>query len=78
MLPGIGNAELPAAQSEDSADYFARDTFRIDMLVCPLKGSIEYEPGEIECGLLQVPENRGNPDSRFALSGACGLCPGVS
>ena len=34
-------------------------------LVCPCKGSIEYEPGEIECGLLQVPENREKPDSRY-------------
>ncbi len=46
-------------------DLFARDTFRIDSMVCPFKGEIEYEPGEIECGLLQVPENRENPDSRF-------------
>jgi hypothetical protein len=33
--------------------------------VCPFKGRIEYDPGEIECGLLQVPENREDPDSRF-------------
>ncbi|MDH3645945.1 MAG: alpha/beta hydrolase [Gammaproteobacteria bacterium] len=48
-----------------ATDIFARDTFRIDPFVCPFKGDIEYEPGEIECGLLQVPENRENPDSRF-------------
>jgi pimeloyl-ACP methyl ester carboxylesterase len=34
-------------------------------VVCPFKGDIEYEPGDIECGLLQVPENREDPDSRF-------------
>ena len=46
-------------------DLFARDTYRIDTLVCPFKSRIEYEPGEIECGLLQVPENREDPASRF-------------
>jgi pimeloyl-ACP methyl ester carboxylesterase len=46
-------------------DLYARDSYRIDTLVCPFKGRIEYEPGEIECGLLQVPENREDPDSRF-------------
>jgi len=47
------------------ADLFARDTYRIDKLVCPFKGEIDYEPGDIECGLLQVPENREDPNSRF-------------
>ena len=46
-------------------DYFARDSYRIDTLVCPFKGRIDYDPGEIECGLLQVPENREDPASRF-------------
>ncbi len=43
---------------------FAGDTFRLDSVVCPFKGTIDYEPGEIECGLLQVPENREKPGSR--------------
>ena len=46
-------------------DFFARDTYRIESFVCPFKSRIDYEPGEIECGLLQVPENREKPDSRF-------------
>ena len=46
-------------------DLFARDTYEIDTLICPFKGDIEYEPGEIECGLLQVPENREDPNSRM-------------
>ena len=54
-----------AAAGEPAADYYARDSFRIDTLVCPFKTDIDYEPGEIECGLLQVPENRDKPDSRF-------------
>ncbi|MCW8873904.1 MAG: alpha/beta hydrolase [Xanthomonadales bacterium] len=47
------------------ADLFARDSYRVDPVVCPFKGDVEYEPGDIECGLLQVPENRENPNSRF-------------
>ena len=46
-------------------DPFARDSYRVTPVVCPFKGEIEYEPGEIECGLLQVPENREDPASRF-------------
>jgi len=46
-------------------DFFSRDTYRIDPTVCPFKGQIEYDPGDIECGLLQVPENRENPASRY-------------
>lgn len=72
QLFGFGAAVLLSAfaQAQSTADppatdYFARDTFRIDTFVCPFRGEIDYEPGEIECGLLQVPENRENPDSRF-------------
>ncbi|MBL37297.1 MAG: hypothetical protein CMP07_02690 [Xanthomonadales bacterium] len=32
--------------------------------VCPFKGEFDYEPGEISCGFIAVPENRENPDSR--------------
>jgi pimeloyl-ACP methyl ester carboxylesterase len=53
------------AVTEPEVDLFARDSYRIDTLVCPFKGQIEYEPGDIECGLLEVPENREDPDSRF-------------
>ncbi|MCG8433357.1 MAG: alpha/beta fold hydrolase [Gammaproteobacteria bacterium] len=54
-----------ASQAQEDVDYFARDTFRIDTVVCPFKNEIKYEPGDMECGLLQVPENREDPDSRF-------------
>jgi pimeloyl-ACP methyl ester carboxylesterase len=37
---------------------------QVDTLVCPFRGRIDYEPGEIECGLIRVPENREAPDSR--------------
>lgn len=35
-----------------------------DTVVCPFRGVIDYEEGEIECGLIQVPENREVPGSR--------------
>lgn len=33
--------------------------------VCPFKGDIDYEPGEISCGFITVPENRERVDSRM-------------
>ena len=51
--------------SIEQVDLFARDTYRVDTIICPFKGDIDYKPGEIECGLLQVPENREDPGSRF-------------
>jgi pimeloyl-ACP methyl ester carboxylesterase len=79
-LPTLGQETGPEALSEPMpdpaaipflvpettlADPFARDSYRIDPVVCPFKGEIDYEPGDIECGLLEVPENRENPGSRF-------------
>ena len=63
LLSGLAEAQLTASEPTD--DYFARDSFRIDTFVCPFKEDIDSEPGDIECGLLQVPENRENPESRF-------------
>jgi pimeloyl-ACP methyl ester carboxylesterase len=62
--------ELPTEEpseltTEAPLDLFARDSYRAETIICPFKGEIEYEPGDIECGLLQVPENREDPDSRF-------------
>ena len=37
---------------------------RVDV-VCPFRSEIDYEPGEIECGFITVPENRSDPDSRL-------------
>jgi len=65
---GIPEAGAPVAepwQTPPPPDLFARDSYRIDPVVCPFRGDIDYEPGDIECGLLQVPENREDPDSRF-------------
>lgn len=51
--------------ASEAPAYYTRDTYRINKLVCPFKGRVDYKPGEIECGLLQVPENREDPESRF-------------
>ena len=56
---------ISPAFAQEVGDLFARDSYRIDTIICPFKGEIEYEPGDIECGLLEVPENREDPDSRF-------------
>ena len=66
--PASAQIENPAAALDAAELYgelFTRDTFRLDSVVCPFRGQIDYEPGEIECYLLQVPENREKPDSRF-------------
>jgi hypothetical protein len=66
LLFSAAQAQEPAGDvAEVAADIYARDTYRIDTLVCPFKERVDYEPGEIECGLLQVPENREDPNSRF-------------
>lgn len=65
--PDAGDAVL-SEEGEDvagaAADYFARDKFTVETIVCPFKGRIKYKPGEISCGLLAVPENREKSRSR--------------
>jgi len=65
IIDVVESEEVPIAEELVVYDLFSRDTYRIDSLICPFKGEIDYEPGAIECGLLQVPENRENPDSRM-------------
>lgn len=38
---------------------------RLTPLVCPFKGEIEYEPGEVSCGMITVPENRERAGTRL-------------
>ncbi|TQV72336.1 alpha/beta fold hydrolase [Aliikangiella marina] len=59
------DSSLDNVTSESSVDIFARDTFKLDTIVCPFKAELDYEPGEIECSLLEVPENREDPKSRY-------------
>ncbi len=62
LVQGLAQAQDVAI--DETVDYFARDSFRIESMVCPFRGDIDYDPGTIECGLLQVPENREKPESR--------------
>ena len=65
LAAGASAQETTGDPINTEPELFARDTFRIDTLVCPFKSRIDYDAGDIECGLLQVPENREDPDSRF-------------
>ena len=70
MLPSGALGQGVTVKTTTSTDsratgLFARDAFKIDPIVCPFKGKIDYEPGEIECGLLKVPENREASTSRM-------------
>ncbi|WBQ13608.1 alpha/beta hydrolase [Hyphomonadaceae bacterium BL14] len=65
--------EDPASTYEDPAS--TRDAVfttpdsslnpRLTPLVCPFKGEIDYEPGEVSCGMITVPENRERDGSRL-------------
>jgi pimeloyl-ACP methyl ester carboxylesterase len=35
-----------------------------ESVICPFRGDFDYEPGDLECGLIRVPENREVADSR--------------
>jgi len=55
-----------AAFAQNPSEALAwRDLPAMVDLVCPFRGEIDYEPGEIECGFITVPENRSDPDSRL-------------
>lgn len=60
---------IPASETgmvmDIPAELFARDSYRLDPVVCPFKGQIDYKPGDFDCFLLEVPENREDPESRF-------------
>ncbi len=59
----------PIEENEQASVFgtgiFARDTGRIDSVICPFAGKVDYKPGEVRCGLLEVPENRDDPDTRM-------------
>ena len=57
--------EIAASVSETTADIFARDSFATRTIVCPFKGEVDYDAGEISCGMLSVPENREKTHSRL-------------
>jgi pimeloyl-ACP methyl ester carboxylesterase len=57
--------DVPDEQAPTRPDEieWLRDT-GFDTVVCPFRDRIDYRPGEIECGLIQVPENREVEGSR--------------
>lgn len=60
------------APSATAANHEPRSVSEFDWLhredpqtvVCPFRGEIDYEFGDIECGLIQVPENRERETTR--------------
>ena len=50
--------DVPEAVGAEPVDYFDKDSFATRPIVCPFKGDIDYEGGDISCSLLEVPENR--------------------
>lgn len=72
--PAVDDAAMPpAALAGDPLALPAQDAppamewlraARAETVVCPFRGRIDYRPGEIECGLIQVPENREVAGSR--------------
>lgn len=53
---------LPAPNAPPSMEWLRAP--RAEPVICPFRGQIDYRPGEIECGLIQVPENREVAGSR--------------
>ena len=57
-LAGAAIAQEPVEDvTAAEPDLYARDTYRIDTLVCPFRGRIDYEPGDIECGLGEIDDS---------------------
>ena len=51
--------------STHTEDLFARDSYNLRTIVCPFKGSVDYDAGDISCQMLEVPENREKKRSRM-------------
>lgn len=57
--------ETVSSISEMPSDIFSRDSFSNRTIICPFKGAVDYDAGDISCGLLAVPENREKQQSRI-------------
>ncbi|QOC22628.1 alpha/beta fold hydrolase [Wenzhouxiangella sp. AB-CW3] len=65
MVPAeMVSDEAPGLPARTDADYEWLRQAEYDTVVCPFRGRIDYGPGEVECGLIQVPENREVEGSR--------------
>lgn len=63
LLPSPVDLPVPALASAPAEPEWLRRA-QPDSIICPFRGRIRYEPGEIECGLIAVPENREVAGSR--------------
>lgn len=61
---GIDTSEVDPIELDPAVDWEWLRATGYDTLVCPFRGRIDYGPGEIECGLIRVPENREVQNSR--------------
>lgn len=50
--------DILSVEDAPQTDFFDKDTFSTRPIICPFKGAVDYKPGDISCGLLEVPENR--------------------
>jgi pimeloyl-ACP methyl ester carboxylesterase len=57
-------AEARAPDGDAAAGFEWLRAPGYDTVVCPFRGRIDYERGDLECGLIQVPENREVAGSR--------------
>lgn len=71
-LAETAGAETSQASAETLAEAPSETLGALDWptpvpvdFVCPFKDELDYEPGEISCGFISVPENRENADSRM-------------
>lgn len=62
--PEFPDETIPAEEAvePDEIEWLRADGF--DTVVCPFRDRVEYDRGEIECGLIEVPENREVEGSR--------------
>lgn len=54
-----------ATSAIGAPDFFERDSYALRTIICPFKGTIDYDAGDISCQMLEVPENREKKRSRF-------------
>jgi pimeloyl-ACP methyl ester carboxylesterase len=61
----ITNSTIPSVQDQQNQVVSTWPVPEPVDFVCPFKSDIDYEPGEISCGLIAVPENREDANSRM-------------
>lgn len=62
--PMLDDGDEPLESEEAAPDWQWLRASGYDTLVCSFRDRIDYRPGEVECGLIRVPENREVAGSR--------------